>query len=165
MDISRRETAYWAHVSADGARFQTVRQHLVGTATLAEQFAQPFGADSQTHLAGLLHDIGKYSCDFQKRLAGSMARVDHSTAGAKESWRLQQAEVAFVVAGHHGGCRTAAAGPIPRTPVPSLAGYIGMYRIAVPGMTKSICRRHPIPHKFRATIFRHRFTSACFTPV
>ena len=103
MDISRRETAYWAHVSADGARFQTVRQHLVGTATLAEQFAQPFGADSQAHLAGLLHDIGKYSCDFQKRLAGSMARVDHSTAGAKESWRLQQAEVAFVVAGHHGG--------------------------------------------------------------
>lgn len=103
MNATTQNKAYWAHVSADGTRSQAVRQHLLGTAMLAEQFAQPFGADSQAHLAGLLHDIGKYSCDFQKRLAGNMDRVDHSTAGAKEAWRLRQAEVAFAVAGHHGG--------------------------------------------------------------
>ena len=103
MDTTTEKTAYWAHVSADGTRSQTVRQHLLGTATLAEQFAQPFGAGSQAYLAGLLHDIGKYSHDFQKRLAGSIDRVDHSTAGAKEAWQLRQAEVAFAVAGHHGG--------------------------------------------------------------
>jgi CRISPR-associated endonuclease/helicase Cas3 len=103
MDTTTEKTAYWAHVSADGTRSQSVRQHLLGTAALAEQFARPFHAESQAHLAGLLHDIGKYSCDFQRRLTGSADRVDHSTAGAKEAWQLRQAEVAFAVAGHHSG--------------------------------------------------------------
>ena len=103
MDATIRETAYLAHVSVDGTRSQTVRQHLLGTAALAEQFAQPFEACSQARLAGLLHDVGKYSCAFQRRLAGSADRVDHSTAGAQEAWRLRQPEVAFAVAGHHGG--------------------------------------------------------------
>ena len=61
MNATTQNKAYWAHVSADGTRSQAVRQHLLGTAMLAEQFAQPFGADSQAHLAGLLHDIGKIS--------------------------------------------------------------------------------------------------------
>lgn len=91
-----------AHRSEDGARSQTILEHLYGTAKLAAAFAQPFGGESQAYLAGMLHDIGKYSDDFQKRLAGG-AKTDHSTAGAKEAYRMGQPEVAFAVAGHHAG--------------------------------------------------------------
>lgn len=91
-----------AHRSSDGKRAQTVQEHLEGTAKLAAGFARPFGGESQALLAGLLHDIGKYSDDFQRRLAGG-PKVDHSTAGAKVAFSLRQPEVAFAVAGHHGG--------------------------------------------------------------
>lgn len=91
-----------AHVSSDRERTQTVQEHLQGTARLAAEFARPFGGESQARLAGLLHDIGKYSDAFQRRLAGGPP-VDHSTAGAKVAYSLHQPEVAFAVAGHHGG--------------------------------------------------------------
>ena len=91
-----------AHISPDGMRRQTVREHLENTAQRAAEFARPFGGESQARLAGLLHDIGKYSEEFQQRLAGG-EKVDHSTAGAKEAYAMRQPEVAFAVAGHHGG--------------------------------------------------------------
>ena len=51
---------------------------------------------------GLLHDIGKYSDAFQKRLAGG-TKVDHSTAGAYEALKKGLPMEAFAIAGHHGG--------------------------------------------------------------
>ena len=97
-----KTTKYLAHIAPDGSRKQTVLEHLQGTARLAEAFAQPFGGQEQARLAGLLHDIGKYSAAFQRRLAGG-PKVDHSTAGAQEAYALRQLEAAFAVAGHHGG--------------------------------------------------------------
>lgn len=91
-----------AHLSPDGQRVQTIQEHLEGTARLAAEFAQPFNGESQANLAGLLHDIGKYSDDFQQHLKGGH-KVDHSTAGAQAAYALHQPEVAFAVAGHHGG--------------------------------------------------------------
>lgn len=94
---------YFAHISEDGKRTQTVEEHLKGTAELAGQFAAVFGAEDQGKLAGELHDIGKYSAAFQCRLLQNGPRVDHSTAGAKEAIALNQIPVAFAVAGHHSG--------------------------------------------------------------
>lgn len=91
-----------AHRTEDGQRTQTIQEHLHGTAERAASFAKPFGGESQARLAGLLHDIGKYSDGFQRRLAGG-EKVDHSTAGAQIAWELHQPEVAFAVSGHHGG--------------------------------------------------------------
>lgn len=96
------KTPRFAHISPDGMRRQTVREHLENTAQRAAEFARPFGGESQARLAGLLHDIGKYSEEFQQRLAGGK-KVDHSTVGAKEAYAMRQPEVAFAVAGHHGG--------------------------------------------------------------
>lgn len=93
----------YAHRSEDGARMQTVLAHLQNTAHLAARFAAPFGASDLAYLAGMLHDIGKFSQAFQRRLFGSSEHVDHSTAGAKEAWAIKQPEVAFAVAGHHTG--------------------------------------------------------------
>ncbi len=93
---------FLAHISEDRERMQTVKEHLQGTAALAEAFAQPFGGGEQAKLAGKLHDIGKYSREFQHRLEGG-PKVNHSTAGGKEAFQLRQIEVAFAVMGHHGG--------------------------------------------------------------
>jgi len=94
-----------AHISEDG-RIQTVIEHLKGTANKAREYADSFDAGDNAYLCGLLHDIGKYSEAFQKRIYGGKNRVDHSTAGAYElnrrfgEWgRL----LAYCVAGHHAG--------------------------------------------------------------
>lgn len=94
--------SYLAHIAEDG-RKQTVLAHLKGTASLARAFGQPFGGDAQAELAGLAHDIGKYSSAFQQRLSGSPKTVDHSTAGAFACFHMMQLFAAFCVAGHHGG--------------------------------------------------------------
>ncbi len=94
--------SYWAHMAQDG-RAQSVLNHLQGTASRCARFAAAFGAEDQGLLAGMAHDIGKYSASFQKRISGAAIRVDHATAGAWECARQNQAPAAFAVAGHHGG--------------------------------------------------------------
>lgn len=94
-------SSYLAHISETG-QTQTVLEHLTGTAELCAKFAAAFGAEEQGRLAGLAHDIGKYSDAFQRRLQGGPI-VDHATAGAVECYKLRQPYAAFAVAGHHGG--------------------------------------------------------------
>ena len=97
---------YYAHIRQleDGkVLYQTVQEHLEGTAALAERFAAAFGAERQGKLAGLTHDEGKYTDAFQNRLLRQGKRVDHSTAGAVECAMMGQIPAAFAVAGHHGG--------------------------------------------------------------
>ena len=93
---------YLAHISERDQREQTVKQHLLGTAALAERFAKEFNAAGYGRLAGMAHDIGKYSDAFQKRLQGG-PKVDHSTAGALECAIRDQLLAGICVAGHHGG--------------------------------------------------------------
>lgn len=103
MEPARTQPRFLAHQTEDNARSQTILEHLQGTAALAQGFGAAFGAGEQARLAGLLHDIGKYSEAFQKRLQGEAVTVDHSTAGAKEAFARRQLEAAFAVAGHHAG--------------------------------------------------------------
>jgi CRISPR-associated endonuclease/helicase Cas3 len=93
---------FLAHIAEDG-RTQTVQAHLKGTASLCAGFAASFGCAEQGELAGLAHDLGKYSAAFQRRLKGSAEQVDHSTPGAFICAKRKQNYVAFCVAGHHGG--------------------------------------------------------------
>lgn len=94
---------YFAHISQDQTRRQTVQNHLEGTAKLAAQFAAAFDAEEQGYLAGIAHDIGKFSQAFQRRLQGADIQVDHSTAGAYECSLLGQPLASLAIAGHHGG--------------------------------------------------------------
>ncbi len=104
-----------AHVSDDG-RLHPLREHLEGTARLAAEFASEFGAAGWGRLAGLWHDLGKYSPDFQKKIYAAAegadahieakARVDHSTAGAIhaiEQFNIPGRILAYLSAGHHAG--------------------------------------------------------------
>lgn len=92
---------FFAHKSEDG-RMQTVKEHLQGTAALCASFAREFGAEEQGRLIALLHDVGKYSDEFQHRLSGGL-KIDHATAGAIESARIGADWGAFCIAGHHSG--------------------------------------------------------------
>lgn len=93
--------AYLAHLTEDG-RTQTILEHLKGTASLCSAFAAAFDAEAQGQLAGMAHDIGKYSAAFQRRLHGG-PKVDHASAGAFECLKARQLPAAFVISGHHGG--------------------------------------------------------------
>lgn len=94
---------YVGHKSDDGEnREQSLLEHLQGTSALCEEFAAGFGMGYVGRLLGLYHDIGKYSCGFQKRIQEDGPKVDHSTAGAYELGRYF-APLAFCIAGHHSG--------------------------------------------------------------
>lgn len=90
--------------------------HLENVARLAAEFASAFGAADWARLAGLWHDLGKYSLEFQRYLAsasdpdaesGPAHGPDHSTAGAQHAAKALPRGLgnllAYVIAGHHSG--------------------------------------------------------------
>lgn len=95
---------YVTHLREDGS-YQPLKEHLEGTATRSAKFAASFGASSHAERTALLHDIGKYSPNGQRRQRDPehTAKVDHSTAGAKAAADLDDMPAAFAIAGHHGG--------------------------------------------------------------
>lgn len=97
---------YIAHINENG-EIQSVKDHLQGTAERAKQFAAEFGCGDAGYLCGLMHDIGKYSAEFQKRIRDpeNAGKVDHSTAGARELRNMspEYIPLAMAVAGHHSG--------------------------------------------------------------
>lgn len=92
-----------AHITEDQSREQSIREHAVGTARLAGDFAAAFGCGEWGYGCGLLHDIGKYSEGFQKRLLEKGKIVDHATAGAREAFQRNNRVAAHCIAGHHTG--------------------------------------------------------------
>lgn len=99
---------YFAHSGSfqDCSDWQLLSSHLQNVAQIAKSNAQYFNGESFAELAGQLHDLGKYSIEFQMRLKGSNKRVDHASAGAitaQEKWGILGKILAFCIAGHHAG--------------------------------------------------------------
>jgi len=93
-------------------------EHLRGVAGLAANFATNFDSSEWASIAGLWHDIGKYSTEFQRyiktvsgydaeaHIEDAPGRVDHSTAGALHAVRQFGTHgriLAYLIAGHHAG--------------------------------------------------------------
>lgn len=110
---------YIARRNSNGEE-QPLKHHLFGTAIKACTFAQIFHAGELAYAAGLLHDLGKYKPQFQKRVRDQPIKVTHSTAGALEigkdsTWRAMFGStrlhkhlatlVQYAIAFHHGGLR------------------------------------------------------------
>ncbi len=95
----------YAHTHRDGP-WQPLDQHLLNVAEKACEFASVFGAGDWGYCAGLWHDLGKYSREFQARLRGGPV-TDHSTAGAQWASKTVDPQagrlLAFAIAGHHPG--------------------------------------------------------------
>ncbi|MFQ5463891.1 MAG: CRISPR-associated helicase Cas3' [Phycisphaerae bacterium] len=116
-------TEFLAHLI--NSRPEPLEDHLQLASKLAADFALSFGAEEWGKLAGLWHDLGKYSEEFQTylRVAASGATnscdtnsprpkgPDHATAGAQHAnERLKGVAgriLAYCIVGHHGGLRDA----------------------------------------------------------
>lgn len=103
---------YYAHTAetATGerdpnkSRWQPLSEHLRNVAKRAEQFAAPFGLADEAHLAGLLHDLGKYGKRFQQRLEDPSVRgVNHWVQGAFAAFEKKNIRLPFAIDGHHTG--------------------------------------------------------------
>ncbi len=96
-----------------------LNDHLQKVSRLAAKFAYSFDAHEWAELAGLWHDLGKYSANFQDyirsasgydrqdaHIEGSPGRVNHSSAGAIYAYEKMGAKgrlLAYLIAGHHAG--------------------------------------------------------------
>lgn len=97
---------YIGHTSDDG-RKQPLLDHLNGTSKLCRENANEFWADI-AEFVGQIHDIGKYTSGFQKRINGAEnIRVEHAICGAKEVAKAPPKSyvpmIEYCVAGHHSG--------------------------------------------------------------
>lgn len=100
---------FYAHSLPEAGKqnWQALDDHLKCVAEMAATRAERFGMADAGYAAGLLHDLGKYSESFQRRLEGFPERVNHSTAGAiiaKRQFRKGVGDLlAYCIAGHHAG--------------------------------------------------------------
>jgi CRISPR-associated endonuclease/helicase Cas3 len=102
---------YWAHSNRNGlaedhpqARWQLLRDHLRAVGASAAGLArlacpQDEGFIAAAKAAGLLHDFGKYSAEFQELIRGQRGRAEHSGYGAALAGQAKAWEIAFAVAG------------------------------------------------------------------
>lgn len=81
-----------AHIRESDKQMQTVEEHLIGVKKLAESYGEKIGVKHLTGLAGMLHDLGKYTDEFRNYILEAVnnpdappkrGSVDHSTAGGK----------------------------------------------------------------------------------
>jgi len=122
--LTEQADAFLAHLEPDG-RSQLLRDHLVSVSGAARRAAEKIGIGAAGGMIGLLHDLGKYSGDFQRYLRQippdqdteqqqlKRGSVDHSTAGAQRIWRGFREKgrleavvgeiLSICVASHHSG--------------------------------------------------------------
>ncbi|MFD2308132.1 CRISPR-associated helicase/endonuclease Cas3 [Enterococcus termitis] len=82
---------YIAHIRKSDNKKQLLKDHLIESAVLSRSWGKTIGLEKTCYLAGLLHDLGKYSDEFQVYLKQAVidptsvrkGSVDHSTAGGK----------------------------------------------------------------------------------
>lgn len=84
--------SYIAHIRESDNQIQTVEEHLLDVKELAESYGEKIGVKHLAGLAGVLHDLGKYSNEFRNYIIEAInnpdappkrGSVDHSTAGGK----------------------------------------------------------------------------------
>ncbi len=125
------EPFYIAHQRKSDKAQQSLENHLLGVAAISQALAGKIGLKEQGELIGLLHDLGKYSKEFQGYLKsavglinqdededfvdaqGLKGKVDHSTAGAQLIWenlserggmgKIVGQILALCIASHHSG--------------------------------------------------------------
>ncbi len=98
----------WAHSRNVAGNRHRLVDHLRGTAELARRFGEPFGAGALCYAAGLAHDLGKATPEWQhyldlSDLGLSADRVNHKTPGADLLSKVAGEQGRLMVEGHHGG--------------------------------------------------------------
>ncbi|MDA8021226.1 MAG: CRISPR-associated endonuclease Cas3'' [Thermoanaerobaculia bacterium] len=97
---------FYGHSATRPEHFELLRDHLEHVARRAANNASFWGAGTEAYAAGLLHDLGKYTELFQRRLCGLEKGLDHWTIGAVAAGELYRDDfwaVALAIHGHHVG--------------------------------------------------------------
>ncbi|MDR1424504.1 MAG: CRISPR-associated helicase Cas3' [Azoarcus sp.] len=99
---------FFAHSTekSDRSDWQSFSEHAHAVSALARSFASVFHAGDFAAAEGLLHDVGKCTEDFLRRLDGAALRLDHATRGAMlavEKYGMVGYLIAYAIAGHHAG--------------------------------------------------------------
>ncbi|MGX6980001.1 CRISPR-associated helicase Cas3' [Vagococcus elongatus] len=112
---------YVAHIRRKDGETQLVRDHLLEVKALSEESGSKLRVGHLAGLAGVLHDCGKYSDEFQEYLREAVAHpddlskrgtVDHSTAGGRllleflsdsPTEKMLAEIIGNVIISHHGG--------------------------------------------------------------
>lgn len=97
---------FYAHTleGENEKQWQPLKDHVENVAKLVKKFSAPWCTAEYADNLGLLHDVGKYQPDFQRRLHGEKMSVEHSIAGAKKWIEMKWPESgAYCIAGHHSG--------------------------------------------------------------
>ena len=132
IDGMNNPIEFIAHVrESDAQARQSLESHLRGVGCLSEKFADKLGLSKHGQLIGMLHDLGKYSIDFQHYILSATGllnqdededyvdakelkgKIDHSTCGAQVVWSALSAQspkgqfagqvLALCIASHHSG--------------------------------------------------------------
>ncbi|MGD9157778.1 MAG: CRISPR-associated helicase Cas3' [Desulfobacteraceae bacterium] len=125
-----KSETYLAHYREADSAIHTIETHLIETAYYTKKFAGKIELESLGVLLGLLHDLGKYSFEFQRYIKSAVGlisieskdyldpkknkgKIDHSTAGAQLIWELLEDKIkinkligeiiALCVVSHHSG--------------------------------------------------------------
>lgn len=86
-----------AHIREIDEQIQSVEEHLLGVKKLAEAYGEKIGVKHIAGLAGMLHDMGKYTIQFRDYILEAVnnpaapprrGSVDHSTAGGRLLYQL-----------------------------------------------------------------------------
>jgi CRISPR-associated endonuclease/helicase Cas3 len=98
---------FYAHSSnSAGSPWEPLKGHLYCVANRAGEYAGSFGAKQEAMIAGLWHDLGKYSDLFTKRLRRETRGLDHWSMGAVATlgmFRDKAVAAALAIQGHHIG--------------------------------------------------------------
>ncbi len=116
MTPDEHTDTFVAHTPNSLGSWHYLPDHLLSVAALAAGFAEDFDAGAWAYAAGLWHDLGKFSPEFQAYLRNAVREQpqetrggrgpDHSTAGAQhavEAIPVLGHLLAYGIAGHHGG--------------------------------------------------------------
>ena len=98
-----KDIDYIAHSANSEGLIQTMRDHSLGVSELMRQFALSLEFAELYSFCGLIHDMGKYSDDFQRYLSVGGNKTTHSVYGALYAKEALLIEVMIPVLGHHAG--------------------------------------------------------------
>lgn len=101
--MDKRKHKYIAHSENSNGEEQSMKQHSEGVASLMKSFALASDFAEIYLYCGMLHDIGKYSEEFQKYIRSSGNKEPHAKWGAYMARKSKLINIAFPVIGHHAG--------------------------------------------------------------
>lgn len=74
---------YTSHYRKSDKKHQSVKEHLINVSMYCKRYGENIGISKLAELAGLLHDMGKFSDEFQQYINTA---IEHEENGTLKEW-------------------------------------------------------------------------------